>query len=127
MPTFQDSLEEIFPHDQVQVIALNKDAPPIPPGPVHWLQNYINFVGNISVYWKADTLTYPMVYDSTHAIFTDYEAGTLENPLPSLFLVDQAGKIRLRSNGASEEGPFVIEFNAVMDSIRGLLDNPPNH
>jgi hypothetical protein len=124
MPTFQDSLEEVFSHDQVQVIALNGNAPSL-----YWLNWYVNLEGPLpqSIYTKPDTLTYPMVYDTNQTVFTAYEANTLENPLPCIFLVDQAGKIRLRSNGASEEPQFLPEFAAIMDSLRWLLDNPPNH
>jgi alkyl hydroperoxide reductase subunit AhpC len=124
MPTYQDSLEEVFPPDQVQVIALNGNAPSL-----YWLNWYVNLEGLLpgTNYTKPDTLTYPMIYDTTQTVFTAYEANTLENPLPCIFLIDQAGKIRLRSNGASEEPLFLPEFTAIMDSIRGLLDNPPSH
>lgn len=125
MPTFQDSIAEAFPSSQVQVIALNHDAPAIPPGASYWLQSYVNFVGNISVYYKSEPLTYPMIHDSAGAIFASYEAGTLTNPLPCLFLIDQTGKIRFRGNGKAEEGPFWDEFAALMSELRNLL-NPSN-
>jgi hypothetical protein len=127
MPSYQDSIEEVFSHDQVQVIGFNGNAPSL-----YWLNWYINYASETTPlpgtpYYKRDTLSYPMVYDTLGIVFTAYEANTLENPLPCIFLIDQAGKIRIRSNAAAEEPTFVPEFAAIMDSIRWLLDNPPNH
>ena len=125
MPTFQDSLTEIYPESQVQVVTLNKDAPPLGQGAVA-LQLYVNFIGNISTYYKADTLKYPMIYNPSGSAFTAYDAGTSTNPLPCIFLIDQNGKIRLRNNGASQENQFWPEFTQIMDTTRWLLDHPPN-
>lgn len=123
MPTYQDSIAEVYPETQVQVIALNHDAP-LNPSPVQRLRNYVNYIGNLSGYQKTDTLDYPMVYDASGTIFNSYNAGS---NLPGIFLIDQTGKIRLRYDGASTAPAFWPEFNAIMDTTRWLLDHPPSH
>jgi hypothetical protein len=124
MPCFQDSIEEVYPDDQVDVIAINKDSPFL------WLlQDYVNVYapnGYLGYTYPKDILTYPMVWNQDGSLFTAYEASLPSSPPPNIFLIDQSGRIRLRYDGAANATDFWPEFDAIMDSIHAWVP-PPNN
>jgi hypothetical protein len=71
-------------------------------------------------------ITFPMLFDESNgtigSTFEAYEAS--EVVLPSIFLVDQTGIIRIRSDGIAEEEPFLEEMELILNTIDELL-NPP--
>ncbi len=68
-------------------------------------------------------LTYPICLDQSGETFSAYEA--LDELLPSVFLVDQTGLIRLRYDGSDEPDEFLPELEEIKNTIEELLDNPP--
>jgi len=99
------------------VVALNHNASRA------WLANYATYIGPIAGYSKQDTITYPMLFDSTGATFDAYQTETAL--LPSIFLVDQEGKIRLRYDVANEPTAFEEHLAEIIATINELLANPP--
>lgn len=97
----------------MEVIALNANAN------VGWLQWYAPLTGFI----KDVPITYPMLFDSTGATFENY--GAAEELLPSVFVIDQAGIIRIRADGINEAEPFEEEMASITAMIDELIANPP--
>jgi hypothetical protein len=121
MPCFQDSIGEVYPDTLVMAIGLNHDAPN-----ANFVRDYlVNYIGYIGTSYKADTLTYPVIWDPLTTTFEAY--GLTPNLLPAIFLVDQTGYIRIASYGASTAATFWPEFDLIMTEIRVLLENPPTH
>jgi alkyl hydroperoxide reductase subunit AhpC len=97
----------------VEVIALNMNAS------MAWLQ----FYAPDTIYIKDAPVTLPMLFDSTGATFENY--GAAELLLPSVFVIDQAGIIRLRADGIKEPEPFEEEMTSILAMIDELIANPP--
>ncbi len=123
MPTFQDSIYEVFSDDDVEMIALNLDANPTA------LLSYRNYTGPLGSYFKADTIRYPIVYDSTlnsskGATFAAYGASS-SLLWPAIFVVDQQDFIRLDFYAAGDPIEFQAHLTELINKINELLENPP--
>jgi alkyl hydroperoxide reductase subunit AhpC len=68
-------------------------------------------------------ITYPMCLDESGEAFTAYDA--FEELLPSIFLVDQTGIIRLRFDGADSPDTFLPKLEEIKSAIEELLEDPP--
>ena len=91
-----------------------------------WLAAYAPYVGPIpgTIYTKSVAITYPMVWDSAGvAAFEPYQTNTAL--LPSIFLVDQSGKIRLRYDIANDPATFNEHLNEIIATIDELLGSSP--
>jgi len=77
-------------------------------------------------YIKDVVITFPMLYDEYDEVlggtFQAYDSGTL---LPSIFLIDQAGIIQIRSDGIDMPDAFAEEMEEILAAIDELLENPP--
>ncbi len=100
------------------MLALNEDAS------VSWLSQYAPYVGPLpGGQNKQVAITYPMLFDSTGLTFAAYQTGG--NLLPSIFLIDQTGKIQLRFDVANEPSAFEEHLDTIIAKIDELLANPP--
>lgn len=97
----------------MEVIALNANAL------MGWLQVYAPDTTVI----KDIPITFPMLSDSTGATFENY--GAAEDLLPSVFVIDQAGIIRIRADGIKTAEPFEEEMAQIEAMIDELITNPP--
>jgi alkyl hydroperoxide reductase subunit AhpC len=95
----------------VHVISLNHDS--------------FNGLGYLSTIAQSKNVTYPIVWDSTGSTFSDY--GTEAAMLPSMFVVDQSGVIRLRFDGGANPEIFPEELDSIKVTIDSLLANPPQN
>ncbi len=64
------------------------------------------------------TIAYHLASDQSGNIFDDYDAVFL----PSIFLIDQTGLIRLRYDGASDAETFFPELDEIISMIDELLE-----
>ena len=92
-------------------MALNHDANPA------WLAGY----AADTTFIKAVVITYPMLYDQAGTVFDAYQ--TNAGLLPSIFLVDQEGKIQLRYDIANEPAEFEAHLGEIIEKIDELLEN----
>lgn len=100
------------------VIALNHNASRA------WLSQYADYIGPLpGGQVKQDTITYSMIYDSLGTAFDAYQTETAL--LPSIFLIDQGGKIRLRYDVANEPAAFEEHLAEIIATINDLLANSP--
>ena len=113
MPSFQTEIYDVYDHELIEIVALNHDANA---AALEW------YIGNILSTQDIELL-YPFVYDETGEAFQAYEAENLI--LPSIFLIDQTGLIRLRFDGATDAETFFPELDEIILTIEELLDDPP--
>ncbi|MFH1862122.1 MAG: redoxin domain-containing protein [bacterium] len=113
IPSFQTQIYEHYNSQEVEVVAVNQNASRA------WLEWYAPLTGfpkNIPV-----PITFPLLYDqvddSVGLTFQEYEAEV--NLLPSTFVIDQNGIIRLRSDGVTE----AAEFELLLEEIKALVDS----
>ena len=91
-------------------MALNHDANPA------WLTGY----AADTTYIKDVIIIYPMLYDQAGSVFEAYQ--TNAGLLPSIFLVDQEGKIQLRYDIANDPEEFEDHLGDIIEKIDELLD-----
>ncbi len=106
MPSFQTDIYDVYSHEDVAVIAINQDGS---------LPALLWYVDDLTT--KSVQLTYPFAYDNTDLSFQDYDADIL----PSIFLIDQNGLIRLRFDGATDSEHFLPELEEILETIEELL------
>ncbi|RJP73339.1 MAG: hypothetical protein C4524_14745 [Candidatus Zixiibacteriota bacterium] len=110
MPYFQTQIVNAYPDSLVQVLAFNQDAP------------NRTILANHPL---LQPLTYPLLYDSTAAgrglTFQEYQTGAL----PTILLVNQAGVVMERFDGAATAEDFLPEMAIIEAAIDSLLANPP--
>jgi peroxiredoxin len=111
MPSFQTQIHDVYPQEEVQVLALNQNADRT------WLTAY----AADTIYIKDTVITYPLLFDSLGTAFESYQTST--SLLPSIFLVDQAGKIRLRYDIANDPETFDDHLNEIIATIDELLED----
>jgi hypothetical protein len=90
-------------------VALNQDSAE---------EALIFLIENLSATQGID-IQYPMCFEPGGESFTTYEAG--DELLPSIFLIDQDGRIHLRFDGADEPSEFLPELEEIIAKIDDLL------